>query len=271
MKTLIDLIDDRIVIDILETWPNQIFSYIRKKEEIIKYYLQLDHDIELKQRSNPDLRVFIPENKYQKEYIEIANNIDNELSKFKFVGFHCTNLISWEVISILKEGLEPLSPDLVKKKLKILKENDIIDSEQYYFLLSNNLANENNRRDMAWFFLCSSTLKYDQSGLIHLLSLWGGESIYRTIEQDYGIEEILKSIGKPSIVLLDLSYNDYHCYSSETLAQRMIKIYMNRNINNEKPYDSDCNKRENISVIDIISSDDDLFEELTGFSSWRGR
>jgi len=271
MLSLEELIEDRIIIDRLDTWPQHVLSYIENEGKTIHQYLKFEREIDERAITEVALRFRKPKNPYLKKWLEVLNKIEDNLKDCKLVGFHCTKLTQDEIDNVLRNGLEPLSPGLTNRRLKDLFDNKFMDSESYKELINNNQSNETNRSGLIWYTLCSTVFKKNEGGLFRFFKLWGGESIYKHNEHNPKIKKVLSSVGKPCIVLLDLCYDGIHWFSPDSLAYRMIKIYAGRNASDFTSFDSDCYIKEKAKVISVISSDDDLFEKLTGFSTWTMR
>ncbi len=110
-------------------------------------------------------------------------------------------------------------------------------------------------------FHCINTLKGYQ-GLLGLFKFWGGEALYREYEKTKSVRDSILLIGNPSIILCSLGEDDINRY--DDIPKRMIQFYLD-------PYtncDFDNYLKKEVKVLNIVNSEDKLFETLTNFSEW---
>lgn len=127
-------------------------------------------------------------------------------------AYHCTRLLDHERAMILKQGLRPLSAELVLERIRRAYEiGALTDDERRAFEAGQQFAaqgwGERVRwtRDQVCLVFSRGVFEHDAPGVDPLLSIWGGEAIYFPLEKAHGGR--LRSMGKPSIVVagLDLS------------------------------------------------------------------
>lgn len=267
MKELFKITEEKVVLDCLETWPMKVIELIEKNIDLYKAFMEFEKDMDKKLIDDFSLRLSRPKNPYFFEWNSFIGKISKEIQRLDFVGFHCTRLTKEEIANIKKSGLQPLSSDLINKKLLSLLDSGTIDMNTYHFLLENNLSQENNRKGRIWFFFCIDTLN-DVDGLYRLFRSWGGEAIYNNNENLKEVSKTLSSIGKPCIVLGNIKCSEISSYESKCLAEKFLEIYYHKS-DIEKSYcDFDLSLNREVGILGIIKLGDDLFEELTGFSKW---
>jgi len=262
LNNLLSLVNNHIIIDSLDTWPNQLINLLKQNQEVLTSYLNFEKDIDNRAIEEIDLRINRPKNEYKKKWDSIIDSINKIMKSKKFVGFHCTRLINKELNIIKKDGLNPLNLSCLMERLKYLYNQNKISKDTFEFLKTNNLASEKNRQGKIYFFHCLDTL-LSCSGIENLLKFWGGEAIYRCCEDNYKTKNELLNTGIPCIVLGSLNYNQLNAFNPE-IEIRLIKIFLNKS-NMQFNYNDFDNFAENsVSVIDIITYNDDLFDYLTG-------
>lgn len=263
---LLSRIDNHIILDQIVSWPYEILQVIRENEEIIHTYLQLEDQIDKQAEENVLLRIYRPRNQYESEWLDIINQLGENLKVNKFVGFHCTKLVDIEIDNILNYGLKPLNSEMLDFRINQLYYNKVITNKVAEELKKNNLSSESNRNGKVFFFHCSKTLK-DQGGLYRLFRAWGGEALYANHERNSKISDKIFGIGKPCIVLGSLSYDSINPYPS--LAARFISVFLSQNYPEYYSYDFDNWVQKPVKALSIITIEEELFEQLTKFSTWK--
>lgn len=263
LNNLLSIANSHIIIDCLETWPNELNDIIKQNQDVLTSYLELEKDIDNRAEKEVKLRIDRPKNKYKEDWDDIINSLKEILKSKNFVGFHCTRLIDNEINKINKNGLKPLCPNFLKERLKYLYKQNEISKQAFQFLINNNLTSEKNRKGKVFFFHCLATLESD-SGINNLFKYWGGEAIYRCYEDNHSIKNELLNIGMPCIVLGSLNYNQLYKFNN-MLETRLIKVFLNNNNLHYNGVDFDNYVENNVSVIDIITYDNKLFDYLTGY------
>lgn len=161
-----------IIIDVQETWPNELVFLLKESKSLMLNYLEEEKSIDKAAVENVLLRMNRPRNKYQQEWSEVIKKTESIVSKSKFIGFHCTRLTKEEINEVLISGLKPLNEELLTYKLKILLDQSLIDIDEYHKMLSNKKVNEEGRKDIIFTFHELHTLN-DESGLKRLFRCWG--------------------------------------------------------------------------------------------------
>nr|AQQ75020.1 hypothetical protein [uncultured bacterium] len=244
-----------LLLDDVNTWPSSVVDIIESNKKACQDYLNAKEGIDTgaaKNISNP----------YNKQWCGILSKLGIAINDLHVIGFHCTRLTDEEIENIRSGGLEPLTPELIERRLSLLRQQNSITKADYTFLLNNNRSNDDNRKGKVWFFLNSKTLT-KESALCRLFRSWGGESIYWGKENDKRIEHIFKT-GKPCIVLGELYVRELDLLQS--VPSMLVKIYLNQNMG--IVIDADCCITRRVTVVHIIQHGEKLFEQLTGFSRW---
>ncbi|MDP2173249.1 MAG: hypothetical protein Q8J62_05700 [Candidatus Cloacimonadaceae bacterium] len=262
MYPSLKLTDKHIILDIIETWPESIIALLEKNREIVKSYIDEENRVELLSREDVEIRCFPPLNPHKWQFRKIDQQIHNILKAHSFVGFHATRLTQTEISNIIRDGLQPLTCELVITKIDILIQNNHINARDAELIIHNNSAQERYREGIVCLFHCNSTLK-DSGGLNDLFSYWGGEAIYRHFK-DNTTPLDLKQIGKPCIVVCSLPGNEMNTIPST--SERMISYW--NSLKNSEPtcFDFDHFVKHKVEVIKVISAEDDLFNLLTNYS-----
>lgn len=265
MINLNKLINDHIIIDRIDTWPDSISKLFEANLSLMRSYFERKAEIDYCLQEH-NFYFQKPANKYDNDYGRLLLSIEDKLLKTKILGFHCSRLTNTEITYIKENGLYPLSHELRKWKLDLLLDNCIITEEEYNRLL-NTFCKLTNAFGCSYFFMFAKTLREDYSGLSRLLTLWGGEAIYKAFLGDKKMKGLLSSIGTPCILLGSLRYNDSS--KLKTIPEIMCKLYMYIEHRLELIInDIDVWTEKTIKIIGIITCNNPLFEELTYYSTW---
>jgi len=254
-----------VIMDLIESWPDSVLDILRTNQELIKQYLDEEKRVELLGREDIEIRYFPPLNPHKQQYLEVDQVINEILMGQSFVGFHATRLTQSEISNIIRDGLQPLTPELVKEKAGILLRDNYISASEAELIIQNNSSQEENREKMVWLFHCISTLK-DRGSLINLFSYWGGEAIYRHFQGDLYSSPDLKQIGQPCIVVCSLPGAEME--SIQTISDRMIRYWSSLQSLEPHSCEFDHFVKHTVEVIEIISIGDQMFEVLTCYSNW---
>lgn len=255
--------EESFILDNMNTWPVSLRGFLDDNLELFNNYFLGKSEIDRLEIEDPIYRVNIIENDYNDKYEYALDTINKILNKYYIIGFHCTNLIKCEKESIIKNGLRPLSKKLVDEKLEaVFKEGLILESE-YMYLKDNNLANTDGRTNNVFCFHTLKILK-EHPGLLDLLTIWGGESIYWD-KADETLDRLL-TIGDPSIVVLKIPYEDA-CYL-HNLSEKIIDRFLNELDNNHYFSDVDNHFSFTLNVVDILTPKDEIFHVLTSFGEF---
>jgi len=216
------IVENRIILDKDETWPNELKLLFTKNKEIIKNYLFEDVYIHEGMRRYEHLH-----NKYQNEFIDILNASLSILKDKKLIAFHISRLHNKEINYIKANGLLPTNEELYKTKLDFLIEENLINEDEYKILSTQSLINDEIRKNKIYCFLTTNTFNNNSYG--DLGDAWGGEVIYRSIDVYENIKKI-KSIGEKCIVICEINDNeitDKFLSTTDGIIMSMMKVFLN--------------------------------------------
>lgn len=252
-------IDNHIILDQIDSWPDEILTLIENSEQSLKNYLREEKRIDKLGRTDLKIRYNRPQNIYTQKWDKVNYDIETYLQKHSIIGIHCTKLMEYEIKNILKNGLKPLSKELANKRIKTLYKKGLISTELKNKIYDKAEFSDENRNGKIFTFHCLSTLK-DEWGLNKLLGLWGGESIYSYLNTS----EELKKIGTSCIVITSIKISELDIYPQ--LSKRMLCIYFD---DNYCPHDTDSIFENKLKVLKVITREDKLFNNLTNIEKWR--
>jgi hypothetical protein len=120
------------------------------------------------------------------------------------VAYHATRLLDHEAEAIRRDGLLPLSEDLVRSRIQAAHQTGSLSDQEREHLLAHNLFaagdDTSNRECQVSLFISRRVLDDEIAGIWRLLTTWGGEGIYFGSLDDQ-VEARLRTLGRPAIVV----------------------------------------------------------------------
>lgn len=148
-------------------------------------------------------------NRFASDYFSFQ---ENEMSPILAVSrvrvWHYSRLLEYEV-DVMQQRLIHSSLDFLKKRLHDLVEMNLLtqDEADSVFQDSPFQLQENIRTGRLW--AVASPRHYSDTGVLHLLESWGGESAYFWVSNK-ALATKLKTIGLPRILEIETSLSDGH-------------------------------------------------------------
>lgn len=129
--------------------------------------------------------------------------LGSALLPYSIRGWHCTRLTDDEVEEVEAGGLEPLSAELIERRILVQVRRGTVPAIVGERLSAGHQGSKPNRAGMIWF--CFFPPYEEGEGGIHrLLRHWGGEAVYWAHESDVDIAPALRQLGSPCIVEADV-------------------------------------------------------------------
>lgn len=173
---------DTLDIDDDATWPEEIRLAI---EQII-----VDRPEILEAKNDDELLLTFDE----------RNQIEDLLTRVPIVVYHATRLLPHEIESVNRDGLKPLSNDLVSSRINGAVASGDLDKKVAIRLREAGLsdADDENRRAQICFATSRNAIR-SRYHFQNLFGYWGGEVIYGNFIDDYDMRAHL-SIGQPTLI-----------------------------------------------------------------------
>jgi len=252
------------------TWPLALLELLNENLVTLASFEAERARIDSLAQSDPAIRLNAPFNPYADLRRGVLDYIAALIVNERLVGWHCTRLHEVEIASIQRDGLSPLSPDLITQRIHARVAAADISPEMATRLLMDNHAANANRQGMIWLIFTKSPL-FQESGVIRLLQSWGGEALYLGQEDDHEIGPALRQIGKPCIVEAVVAVQNIETFCG--VNERILTSYLYRRaINTGHGPDMEGFVRKSIpanDVLRIIEREDPDFEIFTNCATWR--
>lgn len=128
------------------------------------------------------------------------NQIEDLLRRVPVVMYHATRFLPHEIDLVNRDGLKPLSKDLVSSRIDGAVASGDLDKEVAIRLLEAVLcgADDENRRAQICFATSRNAIR-SRAHFQNLFGYWGGEVIYGDLIDDFDMRARL-SIGQPTLI-----------------------------------------------------------------------
>jgi hypothetical protein len=253
--------------DCESTWPKALLRGLDAHRQGLADFQIERARIDRAELDDVALRIDRPSNPHQAAWDAALVLAERTIASGHLLGFHATRLMDHEVEDIRRRGLEPLSVELLERRLLAAESVGALTPEQAAPLLARHQAADDNRSRRTAFFFTRAQLK--NAGLDRLCRFWGGEALYRCHKDDEETGPLLRSLGTPCIVVAAVSVADIeqrldiHC--------RLVDVWCaRRDIRTEHgPEFGGVVRAPTPSILRIVKLGDPEFVVLTGHDKWR--
>jgi len=183
-----------IALDDEATWPNELLRLLEAETQALRAYegerTRIDrlreHNVIERYRPSPN-----PQRARREQTLAAVNSL---LLEAALVGYHCTRLDEYEIASILRHGLQPLSRELVINRIRRQESAGALSADVVERLLMNHRARDGLGRDglgleyrtgKLWFVFTVAPLQ-EELGVSRLFTSWGGEAILLVSRGHFG-------------------------------------------------------------------------------------
>lgn len=262
--------DGAIEIELPDTWPDELRRLLDDNLELLRVYESDRTRIDRLSREDIFVRINRPPNPHAAARDELVERANALLNDKVLLGFHCNRLAEDEAAAIRADGLEPLTPALLERRICWRVEAGELTPELAEVLLADHQAAQQNRQGMIWFVHSRSILQ-DEGGLYRLFRSWGGEALYWAHESHPEIGAALRAIGRPCIVVAAMPIANIQSFLS--MGETFITEFLDRHgVRTGRDPKLEAYVRNPVGpdfVKALIFHGQEAFEELTGCSSWR--
>src|SRR5262245_44554645 len=140
-----DLAMQPIEADDESTWPEALLRALEADRETIAAFERERARIDRAAEEDVMLRIDRPANPYQNAWDTALALAEGTTASGHLLGFHATRLMEHEIEEIKRSGLQPLSVDLLKRRLAAVQHLGKLTPEQTGRLLGSHQAADDNR------------------------------------------------------------------------------------------------------------------------------
>jgi hypothetical protein len=125
------------------------------------------------------------------------------LQPYSLLAWHCTRLTDQEVAAIVARGMQPPNEGVLHARIDALAWTGTISEEVAGQWKTRNKASESYRRGRIWWCFFPPR-EAGEGGIGSLLGTWGGEALYNYHDSNAVMGPLLRSIGTPAVVEVDI-------------------------------------------------------------------
>jgi hypothetical protein len=267
-----------VIMDLLDTWPDELRRVLEAEYDSLLQHAQFEKDsmdeyLAPKEEYVP--RALMPSSPYFSSWEAACLAVPRLLQTTTLRGWHCTRLTDIEVADISRDGMRLSNLQFLTERILWVQTAGLIDDGVAESLISQNLADDHNRRDRIWFCFFPPHLA-GQHGIERFFRRWGGEALYNCHEPN-GISdevpvtgEILKTFGRPCLIEADVPIGILD--AQFTLGEKVIRRYLlSRGFDTEEDTNHEAAARKPIparNIVRFIFREDAEFAALTGCDEW---
>lgn len=258
-----------IALDHKKTWPDQLVNVLHEGFEVLRCYEDEDRLRQEAIDADRSLKYEPWLNPLANDRDEILRNVRSVVQRYSLLGYHCTRLTFAEIADVQIAGMQPLSSELVSRRIEQAVSSGELDPRLGTTLTQENLADKSYRKGMIWWIFSEALLR-KESGIYRLLTFWGGEAVYAHHEDDTTVSKALAHIGTACIIKasIPISSLSKHATPELLLANNYLErrgvTTEGRGLGSEYVVDPLPASR----VQQVIKASESEFECLTGHSSW---
>lgn len=255
----------------IETWPTAVLRYLDSEREVLLEHARMEKErMEIHLNSKPYRSLIeIPGSTFHREWERAALAVLDLLSSIDLTGWHCTRLTDCEVEDIQANGISLPSRGFLQDRIRRLSDRGLIDDRVAERLIVENQADDTNRKDRLWFCFFSPCLA-GQHGIERFFRRWGGEALYNSHEQDADTGEILKTIGEPYLIQVNVPISglNFGYYLGNKILRRYL---LEHGFDTGEGVEHEDFVSQPIApdrILRFVEFDDAEFSVLTGCDDW---
>ncbi len=253
----------------LATWPEELRDLLNREYRSLCAHEQRSREISRRRRVNVLARTKPHRNDHKQAFKRVISQVGSILAAQRLLCFHCTRLTRQESEAIRGHGLEPLSLDLIERRIAQAVEQGYLPAEIANILREDHQVLESGRINRVAFANQRSVLRFRED-VIRLFSSWGGEALYNSHEHRAETGPALMAIGNPTIVVAAIPVRVLQTW------QFMPEAFIRRFLSNCAINIEDGDGLQTFStslihpewILDIVPLGDPRFERVTGWSAW---
>jgi len=203
-------------------------------------------------------------------YESVVEEFREILRSHSLVGYHCTKLTREEIDSTSSNGLVLQNGVSLGARIDRILRTGSISPEVAHSLKEENQADECNRKNMLWFCFYAPSIA-GECGIGRFFRFWGGEALYNSHENNPTTRPLLRSLGIPSIVKVNLPISSMKDTSFPDGAMARV-LLSSADHRLKKPITHEGYSIRDVSaqnIIQIIEHPSESFIELTECKAWK--
>ncbi|WP_155947163.1 hypothetical protein [Pseudorhodobacter ferrugineus] len=183
------------------TFDDELLVALRDNHTLIRDYLNRDREIfqTYDNYNGPGRPLFRPDNPHWNPFQAFRERLDPLMESRVIRGFHYTRMTDAELEIMRTGGIRLSTPSFLEARLAALVSADLLTIDEVGTILDQSAFKTQLGIRPNMFWMVSSRLPMDDTGVKPLLAAWGGEvaSMHLT---DHDLLTKLQSIGRPRMI-----------------------------------------------------------------------
>lgn len=198
------------------TFDDELSSLLADHAALIRNYMTADRDIFLSYDlgRGPRRPLMRPDNPHATSFLALKETVSKEMSSRIIRAWHYTRLTGSELESMRRDGIHLSTPKTLRARLDALITSGKLDAQQADALFKYSPFHQQLDIRANRFWMVSHPIAVDDSGVVPLMSHWGGEVASMWVDDPLLLHP-LTVIGKARVleVYAPLSFSR-HSYSA---------------------------------------------------------
>jgi len=216
--------EDASVIDVwnIDTFDKDLRGALDAHADLIRDYMTTSRR-QSREHETSDHRMPYPENPYAGAFLEFKENIMRLMEARTIRAWHYTRMTDAEIDALQQTGIYPSSLDNIRSRFDAQVVAGTFSQDVADRLFADSAYQSDQfeaRSDKFWMTSHPINIEYD--GVAVFMESWGGEAAYFW-QQDKGLREILKQIGRPRV--LEIAIPLLHSRHASSAADAVVATY----------------------------------------------
>ena len=183
------------------TFDDELLAELRANHTLIQDYLIRNHEIfeTYDNYYGPGRSLSRPDNAHWTRFQAFRDHLIPLMETRVIKGFHYTRITDAELEIMRAEGIRLSTPSYLEARLNALVSADLLTVDEAETILDQSPFKTQLDMRLNMFWMVSSRLPMDDSGVNPLLSTWGGEVASMHLS-DHDILTKLQGIGRPRMI-----------------------------------------------------------------------
>jgi hypothetical protein len=256
----------------VSTWPAPLLEYLASEYEMFLAHARSDRDTMDAYLAPKDKYICLsmyPPNPHFRAREHAAQTVLDLLQGEPLRGWHCSRLTAKEVDRITRHGMQPPDLAILRERIDQIQSEGLIAYKIAVRLRTENDADHTYRKGRIWFCFFEPR-SAGQHGIERFFRRWGGEALYVAHEEDETTGEVLRTIGRPCLIEVDVPIAAIRrvTYLGEKVIRRFL---LHNGFDTRESWEHEDHVSDPISAASILRfvfHPDPEFARLTDCDSW---
>ncbi len=202
------------------TWPVEVLAELESHFDVLHKNALSEMHINKLCEVDAHYQRNRPEAIHTRYRNDVLGRLNTLLQPHCITAYHCSRLTDFEVEDVRLSGLNTLELDFALNRIARLESQGMMPAAVAEKLRAKNaIGNRHGDRLAQVCFMLSTHSLRNEDDTAGLLSHWGGEALYWAYEHDPEVSAVLRSVGSPCIVQVQIPVPMLETYDS---AEEML-------------------------------------------------